>query len=167
VAITAISGNSGSPTAIGILSEDTPRTCRTAVPRVTWRNPISAKASTIVTAVHRPSRPRAGRTRCLQKRERTSTGICFMHYLEVAAAVATTAASVDGVPSLDQLRPDLLTREGVATRSATTDLHWAPCDVTLMTMSAAAGSGFSALVCLGCEEPSHSRRSLSPLNIRP
>ena len=54
VAIAAISGNSGALTPIGTPSAATPRTWRTAVPRVRWRKPTSASPRMKIRPAQRP-----------------------------------------------------------------------------------------------------------------
>jgi hypothetical protein len=67
VAIVAISANSWSATPIAAPSAATPRTCRTAVPRVRWRKPMSARPRTITSSVQRPTLPRVAISRLFLK----------------------------------------------------------------------------------------------------
>ena len=84
VIIVTTSGNCGSLTPIGTPSVATPRTYCTAVPRVRWRKPTSARDSTTLTSVHHPARPNTVFRRRARVSVRVSGGMRPLSFTPVA-----------------------------------------------------------------------------------
>jgi hypothetical protein len=100
VDIIAITGNSGSLTPMGTPSTATPRTWRTAVPRVRCRKPMRASAATTTMSIHRPTAPSARRM------SRRSYGILDMRQpFGALTAQGGSAARCDDTPHAHRTLP--------------------------------------------------------------